>query len=92
MIPILFVGANSQNNYSRLYHIIDKQVGDDLKRIPGVGAVQMYGGLERQINVSIDRARLEAYHLSVQKIVDRLAQENITLPAGDLKPGIWNTP
>lgn len=87
MIPILFVGANSQNNYLSLYHIIDKQVGDDLKRIPGVGAVQMYGGLERQINVSIDRARLEAYHLSVQKIVDRLAQENITLPAGDLKTG-----
>lgn len=87
-IPILFIGVSSpQETYPQLYHIVDKQVGDDLKRIPGVGAVQMYGGLERQINISIDRVRLEAYRLSVQKIVQRLAEENITLPAGDLKTG-----
>jgi len=88
LIPILFIGvSSSEETYPQLYHAVDKQVGDDLKRIPGVGAVQIYGGLERQINISIDRSRLEAYRLSVQKIVDRLAQENITLPAGDLKTG-----
>jgi HAE1 family hydrophobic/amphiphilic exporter-1 len=88
MIPILFIGVNSPESvYPELYHIVDKRVSDYLKRIPGVGAVQMWGGLERQINVSIDRLRLEGYHLSVQQIVDRLAQENITLPVGDLKTG-----
>ena len=88
MIPILFVGVSSSEEiYPRLYHIVDKDVSDALKRIPGVGAVNMYGGLERQINVNIDPKRLEAYHLSVQRIVERLAQENITLPAGDLKTG-----
>lgn len=88
MIPILFIGVNSSDEaYPQLYHLVDKQVSDNLKRIPGVGAVQMYGGRQRQININIDRGRLEAYHLSVQKIVERLAQENITLPAGDLKTG-----
>ncbi|MCX5703668.1 MAG: efflux RND transporter permease subunit, partial [Candidatus Omnitrophica bacterium] len=88
MIPILFIGVNSNTqDYPQLYHLVDKQVGDALKRVPGVGAIQIYGGLERQVNISIDRARLEAYRLSVQRIVDRLAQENITLPAGDLKAG-----
>jgi HAE1 family hydrophobic/amphiphilic exporter-1 len=47
----------------------------------------MYGGLERQINVNLDRARMEAYNLSTQKIIERLSQENITLPAGNLKTG-----
>jgi len=87
MIPILFIGANANQSYSQLYHIIDKQLVDYLKRIPGVGAVQLVGALERQINIKIDRARLEGYNLSIQQIVDRLAQENITLPAGDLKMG-----
>ena len=87
-IPILFLGINApQEVYPRLFHLVDKQVSDELKRIPGVGAVQMYGGLERQININLDRSRLEAYNLSVQKIAERLAQENITLPSGNLKVG-----
>ncbi len=88
LIPILFVGiSSSQELYPQLYHIVDKEVGDNLKRVSGVGAVQVYGGLERQINVSLDAARLEAYGISAQKIIDRLAQENITLPTGNLKSG-----
>lgn len=87
MIPILFIGANAERSYGELHHIIDKQLGDYLKRIPGVGAVQQYGALERQINIKLDRARLESRHLSVQAIVSRLAAENITLPSGDLKMG-----
>jgi HAE1 family hydrophobic/amphiphilic exporter-1 len=87
MMPILYTSVDSEKHYSQLYHIMDKEVSDVLKRLPGVGAVQIYGGLERQINVSIDRDRLEAYQLSVQQVVERLAKENITLPAGDLKVG-----
>lgn len=88
MIPILFIGVSTPaENYPRLFHIVDKQVSDYLKRISGVGAVQMYGGMARQINVKLDRARLEAYHLSVEQIAKRLQNENITLPAGNLKAG-----
>lgn len=88
MIPILFIGVNAPEEiYPRLFHLVDKQVSDELKRVPGVGAVQLYGGLERQININLDRARLEAYSLSAQKIAERLAQENITLPSGNLKVG-----
>ncbi|MEW6008626.1 MAG: efflux RND transporter permease subunit [Candidatus Omnitrophota bacterium] len=88
LIPIVFIGVSAPDDvYPQLYHLVDKQVGDYLKRIPGVGAVQIIGGLERQININLDRARLEAYNISPQLISDRLAQENITLPAGDLKTG-----
>ncbi len=87
MMPILYTSVSSEKHYSQLYHIMDKEVGDALKRLPGVGAVQIYGGLDRQINVNIDRQRLEDYHLSVQQVVSRLASENVTLPAGNLKLG-----
>lgn len=87
MIPILYFSVSSGKHYTQLYHLMDKNVGDALKRLPGVGAVQVYGGRERQINVDIDRGRLEAYNISAQQVINRLAQENITLPAGDLKIG-----
>jgi len=87
-MPILFVGVSSSDQtYPQLFHLVDKQISDELKRVPGVGAIQMYGGLERQINVKLDRGRLEAYNLSVEEISRRLKEENITLPAGDLKAG-----
>ena len=69
MMPILYTSATSEKHYSQLYHIMDKEVGDALKRLPGVGAVQLFGGLERQININLDRDRLEAYHISVQQVV-----------------------
>lgn len=68
MIPILFVGVSSPaEKYHQLYYLVDKEVSDELKRIPGVGAVQMYGGLERQINVKLDRARAWKHITSLPK-------------------------
>src|SRR3989338_683683 len=77
-LPILFVGVSSSDKaYPQLFHLVDKQISDELKRVPGVGAIQMYGGLERQINVKLDRGRLEAYNLSAEDINRRLKEENI---------------
>ena len=64
MIPILYFSVSSEKYYTQLYHLMDKNVAEALKRLPGVGAVQISGGRERQINVSLDRGRLEAYNIS----------------------------
>ena len=87
-LPVLFMGVSSSREYyPQLYNLVDKQISDYLKRIPGVGAVQIYGGLERQINVELDKAKLQGYNLSVERVAKRLREENITLPAGNLKTG-----
>lgn len=87
-IPILFCGVTARHSYPDLYDLIDKQVCDALRQLPGVGTVQLMGGLERQINVWIDRGRLEGYGLSVQSLYDTLRRENITQPVGSLKSGL----
>ncbi|MDD5555683.1 MAG: efflux RND transporter permease subunit [bacterium] len=88
MIPILFVGFSADRSYADLHDIIDKRVVDELKQIPGVGTVQLQGGLQRQINIWIDRRRLEAYGFSILDIEDTLAKENFTQPAGNIKYGL----
>ncbi len=87
-IPILFLGITAEQSYSGLYDLIDKRVGDALRQLPGVGTVELIGGLERQINIWIDRQRLEGYGLSVLDIENALAQENISQPLGRLKSGL----
>jgi HAE1 family hydrophobic/amphiphilic exporter-1 len=87
-IPILFIGVTAKESYPQLHDIIDKRVGDALRQLPGVGTVQIFGGLERQINIWIERQRLEGYGFSVLDIQNVLAQENITQPLGKLKTGL----
>jgi len=87
MIPILFVGITAEQSYPELFDLIDKRVGDPLRQLPGVGTVQLHGGLERQINIWVDRHKLEGYGFSVFDIQDVLKQENVTQPAGDIKSG-----
>lgn len=88
MIPILFVGWTAEQTYAELYDLIDKRVGDALRQIPGVGTVQFRGGLQRQINIWIDRQRLEGYGFSILDIQNVLKQENITQPVGSIKSGL----
>ena len=88
MMPILFIGVTAQQSYPELYDLIDKKVGDALRQLPGVGTVQLYGGLERQINVWINRERLEGYGFSILDIQNAIKQENITQPLGSIKSGL----
>jgi len=88
-IPILFIGVTAEQSYPELYDMIDKKIGDALRQLPGIGTVQIQGGgLERQINIWIDRNRLEGYGFSILELEDILKQENITQPVGHIKSGL----
>lgn len=88
-IPILVLSVAAEESYPGLYDLADERIGDALRQLPGVGAVQFQGGgLERQINVWIDRQRLEAYGFSVLDVQLALKKENVTQPVGSLKSGM----
>lgn len=84
-IPILVVGLSADQSYRQLYELADKKISPALKRIAGVGTVIISGGLQRQINVDIDRQRLEAYRLSLNQVNMAIQGGNLSLPAGSFK-------
>lgn len=85
--PVMFITVRGEKSWPRLHHIVDKQIGDELKRVPGVGAVIQHGGLRRRINVYFDMAKVEGFHLSLPKINQILDMENMNVPAGHIKTG-----
>lgn len=87
-IPIIFMGVSARQSYPDLYDMIDNRIGDALRQLPGVGTVQLIGGMERQINIWVDRERLEGYGISILDIQNILKQENVTQPLGNLKSGM----
>ncbi len=85
--PIMFFSVTCNKSWPVLYHLGEKKISDALKRIPGVGAVMIYGGMRRRINVYFDKDKVESFNLSLPNINRILASENINIPAGNIKSG-----
>ena len=67
--------------------LADKVVKRRLENVPGVGAVNLVGQSEREVQVVVDRAKLEAYHVSLAEVVTAVGRENVDLPAGSADRG-----
>lgn len=87
LTPVAVISVYSESHYESLRHIAEKEIGDRLKQVPGVGGVMVYGGLEREIRIELDPQKLEAYGISIQMLRNILSAENINIPAGSLKVG-----
>lgn len=58
-----------------------------LESIPGVGAVNLVGGAEREILVEVNPEKLLAYGLSVNDVIMNLGMSNVEIPGGNLIEG-----
>ena len=86
--PIMFYGITCRENREKMYKVVEDELVDTLKRVPGVGAVDSYGGLQRQINVFLDPDKLSAYNVSVINIATAIELDNQTEPVGNVKVGV----
>ncbi|HEV8034872.1 efflux RND transporter permease subunit [Yoonia sp.] len=66
---------------------IEDIVKDRVERIPGVAAVNVFGGVTRELQVVVDPQRLSRFGLTVPEVVQRLRAENISISAGDVDEG-----
>lgn len=87
-IPILALDVTGATSWPRLHHLASEQIADELKRVPGVGAVMLYGGIQRQINICFDLHQINRYQLNLEQINRVLAAENVSIPAGSIESGI----
>jgi len=86
--PIMVYGIMADESYPLLEDILEDEIADPLKRLPGVGTAAAYVPLHRQINVEFDRERLASYGLSPQDVVWAIMNENKDTSAGNVKMGL----
>ena len=63
-----------------------------LEQLDGVAQVAVTGGLDREIQVNVDRGLLEAYGLTQREIGVALAQANVSSPGGSILQGRYRYP
>jgi hydrophobic/amphiphilic exporter-1 (mainly G- bacteria), HAE1 family len=77
---------SKDNRYSDLFisNYLDVYVKDALKRIPGVGDVQIFGERRYAMRLWLDPARLAARALTTVDVTNALAEQNVEIPAGQV--------
>jgi hydrophobic/amphiphilic exporter-1 (mainly G- bacteria), HAE1 family len=86
--PVLFLGVYSDTlGEADLREFTEDRIERRLERVPGVAAVEIRGGLRRQIRVDLDRDRLLALGLSAGEVTRLLREENLNRPAGKVEEG-----
>ncbi|MDD5706186.1 MAG: efflux RND transporter permease subunit, partial [Kiritimatiellae bacterium] len=85
--PILMMGATGKLDPLQIRRIVDEQVKYRIERVPGVAALNVYGGHEREIQVRLDADRLKSLGIPLDLMIERIKSANITLPAGTVESG-----
>ena len=79
--------ADAVRRLMELRRYADEDLKRKLEPVPGVAAVKVGGGLEDEIQVEIDQRKLAQLGLSLDSVIQRLAQENVNLSGGRLEEG-----
>jgi len=83
-MPILMYGITGEMDLRELRQYINDNVKPLIERLEGVASAMVYGGLEREILINIDKAKITARNLSLPQVIQALRAENLNLPAGHL--------
>jgi multidrug efflux pump subunit AcrB len=85
-LPILVLSLSGPSGMKRLKEIADR-LEEEIESIPGVLEATVTGGLEREIRVEPDPARLAYYELSILSLQQVISAENRNISGGAIRMG-----
>ncbi len=86
-MPIMTVALEGPLSPKEMRILADDIVTERLSKVGGVASVNPSGGDEREVSVSVDKDRLDAYGIGIDKIVSAIRTANLNVPAGSIKEG-----
>jgi len=84
-MPIIKLGVTGKLPPTELYRLTDDQVKAQFSKIKGVGQVSLVGGNQREIQINVNKKKLDFYKLSIGSIYAALGNSNLELPTGKIE-------
>jgi len=85
-VPVLQLGLSGQGlNEQQVSDVAKNSIGVALATIEGAQTPYPYGGKQRQIQVDLDLAALQAKGLSPVDVVNAISAQNLIAPSGTMK-------
>jgi HAE1 family hydrophobic/amphiphilic exporter-1 len=86
-LPVIQLGLEGDYDPVTLRELAENEISPRFERVDGVAAVNVNGGLRRQIHVELSKEKITALNLSVNQVVNNLKQENQNTPLGEVYQG-----
>lgn len=84
-LPVMTLSASANMDEAAFYDLMDNRIAPVLSRVDGVAKVNLIGGQEREIQVSIDANRLQGYGLSLLQVQNAILSSNLDFPTGSVQ-------
>jgi multidrug efflux pump subunit AcrB len=85
-VPIMQVNLSGGYGLVRLKEI-GEELQNRLEQVSSILRVDLRGGLEREVKVDVDLAKLKFYDLSMFDVIDAVQAENVNIPGGSIDVG-----
>lgn len=86
--PIVIIGAQSERDLVDLTIMLDREISRRFEQISGVGAIDVWGGIDREVRVDVMRDRLLAAGLTMNDLTQAIGAENANVPGGNVRRGL----
>ena len=80
--PIAVLALSSNLSPTQLYELADHEIRPMIEQVQNVGFVDVLGGRKREIDVLLDRDKLNAKQLSASQVAMQIAAAGKNIPAG----------
>lgn len=85
--PVQTLAVTADLPPTELYDLVKERIKPILDQIDGVGEVRLSGGTRREIQIELDRNKLNAYEISAFAIANQLRNAGANVPIGKYDRG-----
>src|SRR5512139_2343064 len=86
-MPVISISVSGPMDEFRLRELAEDFIAPRLESLKGVAAANASGGRVREVQVDVNRAKMEGNNLSLDKISQAVRYGHMDLPGGNLKAG-----
>ncbi|MBL4582989.1 MAG: efflux RND transporter permease subunit [Pseudomonadales bacterium] len=85
--PVVILGIASDLDPFTVRDLIEDQIAYRVERLDGVASLDLWGGLQREVQVLINPEKLKLLGLSLSQVASSLRSANLNAPAGEIERG-----
>ncbi len=85
--PIMILALTGERSLLELKELAEEMIKPRLEQIEGIAAVEITGGVEREIQVEVDPEKMAGFGLNIETVSQKIAGFNRSLQGGTIRKG-----
>lgn len=85
--PIISLAVTGPAGEKAVSEAVNNIISKQLSTVKGVGAVNVYGEQEREIQILLDKQKMNALSVTAAEVANSLGQDNLDIPGGKVSDG-----